>query len=360
VITNIINFGVNKATGTQASKVQITNIASLIACILPIFYGLFFYFSLGSPISAIISFCFVAIYSLSLLLSYMRQYRAAKIWLFMAVMGHAFVLSTQIFSSNSGFHFYYLLLPSCLFLIFDEEEKYTKSVLMLLGLVLFFVCDNYDYTKPLIKLTATSEKIIFSSTMLVVMLEIYLVSSVFSKANAKNETLLQNLARKDALTGLNNRRIFFEIGQEWINHARRYNASLSLIILDIDFFKKINDNYGHNVGDQVLKQVAETLESGVRATDIISRYGGEEFVIVLPETASDHAFKIAQNLRESIEQSSIVTPNGESLKWTASFGVAQCDTKKDSLSELTYRADLALYQAKESGRNKVCLHKDET
>jgi diguanylate cyclase (GGDEF)-like protein len=356
LVLKIINFGVNETSGTQASKIKITNITSIIACIVAISYALYFHLQLYSPTAATINVIFAFVYALPLLLSSRQYFKASKILIFITVMSHAFVLSTQIFTSASGFHYYYLLLPSCLFLMFDDDEKQVKFFTMILGLALFFICENYNNPTPLVNISATAEKIIFSSTILVVMLEIYLVTSIFSGAITRNEHLLHKMASRDWLTGLNNRGMFVEIGHKLFSYSLRHNKPLSLLLLDIDFFKDINDSYGHVAGDQVLKQIAQTLQSGIRDSDTLARYGGEEFVILLPETTSSDALKLAQNLRELIANTPLITENQINIPYKISVGVAQATDQVDTLDELIHCADIALYQAKESGRNKVCLY----
>lgn len=356
LVINIVNIGVNQSSGTQASKIKITNITSLIACIIAALYALYFQLQLDSSVAASLNIMFVVIYSLPLLFSYRQLYHAAKIVIFIAVMSHALVLSTVIFTNASGFHYYYLLLPSCLFLMFDDKEKYEKVFFMVSGVVLFFICENYHNAAPLVSISATAEKVIFSSSILVVMLEIYLVTYIFSSAITRNEQLLQKMATKDWLTGLNNRGMLVEIAQKLIEHALRYNKPLSVLMLDIDCFKNINDTYGHIAGDRVLKQIAQTLQSGIRASDILARFGGEEFVIVLPETASENAFEFAQNLRKLVENRPVVLDGNKKISYSVSVGVAQIGEKVDNLDELIRCADIALYKAKESGRNKVCLY----
>lgn len=197
ILRDIVNIGVEGLADTQASKVKVTNVASLIGCVLPILYAMFFYFHLGSALSAMINSSFIFLYATSLLLAHYGRYRLSRIWLFLTVMLHASVLSLFIFTHSSGFHFYFLLLPSCLFLMFDEQEVYEKQLLMIVGLSLFFICDNFNTTEPLVKLLPAAEKLIFSSTMLVVMLEIYYVSHVFTKNNARNERMLKEYQRRE-------------------------------------------------------------------------------------------------------------------------------------------------------------------
>jgi len=356
LLAKTINLGTGQVSTTQAAKIKITNIASVIACIIAVSNALFFYLQLTAPIAAGFNLLFAIVYSFSLLLSYLQQFRAANILLFVAVMSHVFFLSTQIFTSASGFHFYYLLAPSCLFLMFDDEQKSEKSVLMVLAVILFFVCEYNENPTPLVDISSTAEDIIFSSTILAIMLETFLVTFVYSRAITQNELLLKQVASRDWLTGLNNRGTFVELGQKQIEYSQRYNKPLSLLMLDIDSFKHINDNYGHVVGDQVLKKIARTLKDGIRASDTLARYGGEEFVIILPETTSADAFELAQKLRQSIEDTPSMTDTKNDITCRVSVGVAQIDQEVDTLDKLTNSADLALYQAKESGRNRVCLY----
>ena len=354
-LVNIINFGINNTSRAQASKIKITNVTSLIASFVALSYALFFYIQIGSAIAALLNITFALVYALPLILSYNQHYRSAKILIFAAVMSHVFVLCTLIFTSATGFHYYYLLLPSCLFLMFGNEEKYEKLFAIVLGLILFFICEYYNNPAPLVEISTIAEKIIFSSTILVVMLEIYLVTFIFSNAVTRNEARLQQMATKDWLTGLNNRGMFVEIGQSLITQSMQQNKPLSLLMLDIDFFKQINDNHGHFVGDQVLKQISKTLQKGTRSNDTLARYGGEEFVIILPNTTSEESLELAQKIRVMIENTPLPREESKDIKYTVSIGVAQTSLKIDTLDELTRCADIALYKAKESGRNNVSV-----
>jgi diguanylate cyclase (GGDEF)-like protein/PAS domain S-box-containing protein len=159
-------------------------------------------------------------------------------------------------------------------------------------------------------------------------------------------------ARTDSLTGLNNRRAFFERSQAINDLARRYGQNYSVIMMDIDYFKNINDTYGHATGDIAIKSVAEIINKHARTSDILGRIGGEEFAIVLPQTLMQSAINMAERLRQAIAGNGI--PLGkEILSFTASLGVAQfCSTSK-SIDEVMSHADEALYRAKRQGRNRV-------
>jgi len=168
---------------------------------------------------------------------------------------------------------------------------------------------------------------------------------------------LEILATRDPLTQLYNRRTFLEFAQEMIFQAQRHDNGLCLIMLDLDHFKLINDNHGHQAGDMVLKSVAETIEKTMRNADICGRYGGEEFCILLPETTRDGALIIAERIRSSIELCEINLPHLSKTEQiiihvTTSVGVAQWQPDS-TIEQLTHIADKALYQAKATGRNCV-------
>lgn len=165
---------------------------------------------------------------------------------------------------------------------------------------------------------------------------------------------LRKLAFRDDLTGLYNHRYFQEIFETEIQRATRYSHPVSLLLLDIDFFKQVNDTYGHPAGDDVLRQVSQTMVKLVRHCDIVARYGGEEFAIVLPETGRSGAKVLAQRIRRGIEQLQI-TINGKQIGVTVSVGVSNSDTEgvEHTRAALIDRADQAMYVAKRNGRNRV-------
>ena len=166
------------------------------------------------------------------------------------------------------------------------------------------------------------------------------------------EENLRNLATTDPLTGASNRRHFMTRGAEEFTRSKRYGTPTTMITLDIDHFKKINDTYGHPVGDEVLKALVAICKDTVRTTDIFARMGGEEFTAILPETDLEDGIKTAERLRVAVEESRVAVDDG-TIQYTVSLGVSQLHNDDVSMEDLMRRADSALYLAKDSGRNRV-------
>lgn len=164
---------------------------------------------------------------------------------------------------------------------------------------------------------------------------------------------LHEASISDELTGLRNRRFLMSRFHEELERARRHNTSLGLLMLDLDHFKKINDNYGHPFGDLVLKSAAGTILEAMREYDVAARYGGEEFAVLVPETKHQDLFALAERIRVQLEEKDIFDASA-SVKVTVSIGVTSLE-ESDTLETLLNRADKALYQAKHEGRNRTVL-----
>jgi diguanylate cyclase (GGDEF)-like protein/PAS domain S-box-containing protein len=168
------------------------------------------------------------------------------------------------------------------------------------------------------------------------------------------EVELKRQAHLDYLTGLPNRRSFMDQGEVELSRTLRYDSAFSILMLDIDHFKQINDTHGHQAGDVVLKSLAMTFQEVLRNIDIVGRLGGEEFAAVLPETGIEKATEVAERLREVISGGEVTLPEGIKIHFTVSIGIAALIDHSSTIDMLLNEADKALYRAKQSGRNKVC------
>lgn len=164
------------------------------------------------------------------------------------------------------------------------------------------------------------------------------------------------LANYDGLTGLYNHRTFYALLEDEIARTRRYNHSVSILMLDIDHFKQVNDTYGHVTGDRILEGLARVLEQAVRREDKVCRYGGEEIGVILPETVGHTAVQLAERLRATVEQAVFKDDSGEQIRITVSIGVAALPEQAAKPKDLVIAADAALYAAKQGGCNRVHQH----
>ena len=181
-------------------------------------------------------------------------------------------------------------------------------------------------------------------------IKLYLLDKEMQKLNANLETMSQT----DELTGINNRRKISQVIDEHLDLARRYETCFCVVIIDIDLFKKVNDHYGHNAGDLVLCQFASSIQSMLRTTDIFGRWGGEEFLILVPNCQDQDAFLLIERLRKSVEKINFF----EAGNVTFSAGICSYQSG-DTFSKLTEGADIALYKAKMAGRNQTVIYNQD-
>lgn len=185
--------------------------------------------------------------------------------------------------------------------------------------------------------------------------ELQLLNDALQSENQLREALateLRLIATTDVLTGLHTRRHLLELGGLEEKRWRRHHQPLSLLIFDIDFFKRVNDSYGHAAGDEVLRAFADICRETFRASDIVGRFGGEEFLAILPATKTVDAFQIAERLRKRTELETVRFGNAD-IHFTVSVGVTETRDADQTLEQTIFRADMALYKAKNAGRNRT-------
>ena len=240
------------------------------------------------------------------------------------------------------------------------------------GLVFLQELRSKDYRRPIIMLTGKGDERVAAHAMrsgaddylvkedlnpatVAIALEHVLERFRNDQKRAQHEAELVRMARFDELTGLYNRRYLLDRLTEETLRAGRYGSDLCILMMDVDHFKRINDTYGHLMGDKVLASIAEILNSTIRVTDLAGRYGGEEFCILLTETNVKGGHNVAERLRKRIAMRNFSPPEGDIFHVTCSIGLAQFDRRISDQHAFLDLADRALYNAKNSGRDRVVL-----
>jgi diguanylate cyclase (GGDEF)-like protein len=232
--------------------------------------------------------------------------------------------------------------------IYETDHKIKQNELLV----------NQNKIKRL-KIIAAENKQFSQQRNIIILVITVIVFFILLLKQIKVRKKLKYLAKTDSLTHLYNRRTLFEKGAEAVKLAKNEKQSLSVILLDVDFFKNINDNYGHDIGDEVIKIIAELGSETMRSRDLFARLGGEEFAGILPGVGCDEAKAIAERLREKVANKDLTKLNIKQ-ELTVSIGVASLDQVNTSFDELLNAADIAMYYAKANGRNRVCQFTDKT
>lgn len=252
-----------------------------------------------------------------------------------------------------------------------REDKATKEipVLFLSALnesdakIKGFVCGGQDFIGKPFDPYEVVARVETHLALRMTRLKLEKVVNDLEKALAEKEKLVHELeimATTDCLTGVSNRLRFFSVAEHEFNGSRRYGHDLSVIMIDIDNFKTLNDTYGHAAGDFVLREVAGAIGSNLRKADILARYGGEEFVIMLPKSPLSQVCFVAERIRESVEKLCPVY-NCQPINTTVSVGAASMCMADSDIADIINRADKAMYEAKKSGRNRsVCMDSSDS
>lgn len=251
----------------------------------------------------------------------------------------------------------FALIHVCLYIIsFHIVNKKVKDSwknwFLKLSIVVFILSTTFLY---LLSDIENHYLIIFNFSLLVIFagtLEYYLLR--YAKRSNELYKIYQTDSTKDFLTGLNNTRHFDKLLNMSLARVAENNEKLSCLMIDIDHFKKVNDTYGHAVGDLVLKELADILKKNCRTFDYVGRVGGEEFCILLLDCSSDRAFEIGMRIRNSVKEHKFPIGNNKFISITVSVGTASYPETVDNLEEITKKADVGLYKAKQTGRDRVC------
>lgn len=354
-IKALISLGTDYQTFNIANKVKATNIVGLVTMLISTLYTLNYIFILDEPMVAFINLIFSLAYAFTLILNKYYLHKASKIWFFSILMLHLVVCTNIYVTNQTGFHLYFILVPTGAFLLFNLNEKLEKITLSLIAIALFFYCENTLNLNPLINLSTEMNHLIYQSVFFFTMIEVIFVLTLFTNEIEKNELKLTKQATIDSLTNVHNRHYFFEKANIMLATAINLKRPFSLILIDFDDFKEINDSRGHHTGDLALIETSQQIQSHCRAQDCFARIGGDEFVIALSDTTQQEAKTIAERIQLSINQNVIHISNTSPFSCKVSVGVSSKTTTDDTLKALIIQADQALYQVKQNGGNRIAL-----
>ncbi|MCH4887621.1 diguanylate cyclase [Acidaminobacter sp. JC074] len=268
-----------------------------------------------------------------------------------------FINSTFMFGPGYGFQYQLFPFLVVIFLLLDYNlkiERWNIYAISIITVTMFFIIQYVPF-KPIFENYMMYESYYFAISLAfsfigMLVLLFYLSREIFAVRDQ-----LYSLATTDALTALYNRRTFIKRGQEAFKIAERGGNHFSIIIFDIDFFKSVNDEYGHVIGDVVLRSIAKHAKDSLRETDLLARYGGEEFAVLLQNTSQDQALVVAEKLRERIEAFE-VDAQPHKINRTISLGVMGYHYSISSFDELIDKADKAMYKSKMMGKNRITLY----
>lgn len=311
-------------------------------------FALVLYAALDVKALAALNVVSVAMYAAAYVLIGQRRNRLGVALIWTEVLTHASIGSLLI-GWDSGFHYFLLLFVPAIVL---GSSRRIAAWLVTLLLAFYFgldaICAHFG---PMSPLSALHLQIARSVNILLVFGMLYTMAGFYRARVVAAERRLLQMATTDPLTGLANRSQFHVRAVTEIARCKRGQQPVSLLLADVDFFKRINDEYGHEVGDKVLVRLAELMRHTLRETDVLARWGGEEFIALLPDSDEASALGLAERVCRAVAAVHIDV-DGRALSVTMSFGVASCEDVED-LQPATARADLALYASKRGGRNCV-------
>jgi len=275
------------------------------------------------------------------------------------------IAAVSVLGWESGFQFY--LIGALIFNIFARKIQLREVfILIFVFMSIFIGLHVYTAMQTYFHDAWWLMDLMYYNNVIVSAVTMSLVSYSFKEASNDSETQIRNIANTDYLTGLLTRRSMSEKVEIDLRKCIENKQDSAVVMADIDFFKHINDTYGHASGDEVLKEVALCLKENLRHIDRVFRWGGEEFMIVLPNISKDDAKRVCEGLREDISRAifSFSRTNEnmdvDEINITMTFGIAQFNEENDTIEEVILKADKALYKGKETGRNRVVVSENES
>lgn len=307
------------------------------------------------------TFCLIIFLSVYVLLK-RRKFFLGKLFLMTGFFLQMFLLVFFWFPDETNLNLFFFIMAPLTFFIYDIDVKIEKIFLFIfniLAIVLLFLSELIGNVSPLINIESNVILLFSSLSVLSTITSITIVYFFYGRNLTTIHKELNILANTDPLTSILNRRALFRTGEELFEICKKRDLQFTLILIDIDFFKKINDTYGHPIGDEILIQLTKLITTHIRRHDIFSRYGGEEFAIILKDTSESDNKITANLLGDIVRNHEFVVSNNIVIKLTISLGIITSSSKSSNFYNLVKMADKALYEAKESGRNRAVIYSDD-
>lgn len=289
---------------------------------------------------------------------YLYQKGHKTVGIFISILDAIWIVLFEtffVFSNVVCFHYQYFDTMAILFLISDLYQPRQRNISIGLAIAIFisfFICENYANTPILDFVQGINLNVLKHISLIITLIAMFIIFYTYSIQLSRKEKVMQFLVEHDALTGTFNRGYLNGAGEKYFANHQMNNKPFSIILLDIDDFKKINDQYGHQLGDKVLITMSETINQNIRRKDIFARYGGEEFVILLSGTNNIEAYNIAERIRADIESLKIPIKDGM-ISFTISIGVSTLSKHHWNFDQLLVEVDQLLYQSKNNGKNQT-------
>ncbi|WP_117003020.1 MULTISPECIES: GGDEF domain-containing protein [Cysteiniphilum] len=348
-------FNIKNSRSSYWHRIHVTLISLMLVIIGNSVFGVLHFATEKEIYGGVYSYCAVFSYCIPLILLKYRHYYLAKLTLGALFIINTFIFTYFLYQPELLNYLFFMAVPPFSNMIFEVNQHKTKWFLSLTSVALMIFCvthPNYNY---LIELPLTDQKITNVFILMTITIVIATTISVILSDIAYSEKQLELMATTDQLTGLMNRGAFYDSVKDF-KQLTRDGTPYSVMFIDIDKFKKINDEHGHAMGDKIIQNVASILKQHTRKDDIVSRFGGDEYVILLPNTTMPQAQEIGQRLNAKVCQD---IPKIGLIQVTISIGVASNlyhALESNNFETTLNKADEALYQVKAAGRNGVvCL-----
>ena len=343
------SFGDRRLTSTHSAFWIMTRRVTILAASVDAAF-LVFFLAAGSPLLAWLNVVSIGMYVTAYALLVRRRNSLALLLIWIEVVAHA-AIGTMLVGWDSGFHYYLLMFIPAIVVSGNWRRVTAPLVVLFLSYLGLHAAAHVVGTLAPLGDTALQILNVFNVSIFFAMASY--TARFYYELVRKSERKLRELATRDVLTGLSNRRHLMDLALPEITRARRAGETVSLVLADIDDFKQINDGHSHEAGDLVLTRASVLFREACRTQDIIARWGGEEFLFLLPNTGSDDALNFAERVRARIADMP-VDHDGKTIGFTLSLGVALL-AAEEHLEDAIGRADHALYRSKAEGRNRVTL-----